>query len=450
MYWRMLSELNSQIIRKPIEIILKENSKEYEEVTLTLAQKEYVEKTINKTGERESEKLVLRHKEGEIYRIKAQNYVGSIKIPNSYQIIIQPKVPLSFIQMLGYVLKIEDEKLFEIANIKKGHSVVDLLAKLFIDNASELIDEGIYRNYILETEEISTIRGKLLLAQNIRSPRITKEKFWCEFDQISANVLENQIILFCAEILLEHVSQNSTIKIDLQNIIFKLQKEGVEEVSIETFQIDQVSFQRMNLHYADIIRLCDFILQFIWYDEFIGEGKQRAYGLLFSMHQLFQDFIYEICNKLYSKDYNVESEPKDYDLVERLNLNYSQYGAEPISYKGGLKPDIVFFDKKSRTPKYVLEIKYKKDSPDASDYYQALAYSLTLKCPVMLFLPINETKKMGDFEVKPLPDHPHKIYVRTINFSPEDKDGNVVKDYIETMKMRIRTELKETFPDIIS
>ena len=68
----------------------------------------------------------------------------------------------------------------------------------------------------------------------------------------------------------------------------------------------------------------------------------------------------------------------------------------------------------------------------------------------MLFLPIFTSKKMGDFEVKPLPNHPHKIFVRTINFSPKDQKGEVVKDYIETMKMRIRTELKETFPDIIS
>jgi len=427
-------------------INLEENSKEYKEVKLTQSAYEYIQHKIN---EDKDGKLVVKHVKENIYKIKAQNYVGSLKIPNSHQIIIHPKVKLNFIQMLGWTQDIENF-FDQPTNITAGDSIVDLLAELFTKNASELIDEGVYRNYILETEEISTIRGKLLLAQNIRSPRITKEKFWCEFDQISANVLENQIILFCAKILSEHVRQNSRIKIDLQDIIFKLQKEGVEDVSIETYQIDQVSFQKMNLHYADIISLCDFILQLIWYDEFSSDGEQSAYGLLIYMPGLFQKFIFKICCELYSKDFDVDDEPTDYDLVEKLNLNYSQYDAEEISTPDPLLPDIVFSNKQKKNPALVLEIKYKKEKPDASDYYQALAYSLALDCPVMLFLPIFTSKKMGDFKVKPLPDHPHKIFVRTINFSPEDEDGNVVKDYIETMKTRIRTELKETFPDIIS
>ena len=78
--------------------------------------------------------------------------------------------------------------------------LVELLAKLYIDSVSKIIAEGIYRSYVTQIEQVSGVKGRLLLTQNIRSSHITKEKFWCEFDQISANVLENQIILFCAKI----------------------------------------------------------------------------------------------------------------------------------------------------------------------------------------------------------------------------------------------------------
>ena len=80
---------------------------------------------------------------------------------------------------------------------------------------------------------------------------------------------------------------------------------------------------------------------------------------------------------------------------------------------------------------------------DAGNFYQALAYTLSLKCPVMLFLPIFEHKKMGDFKIKPLPEHPHNISVRTIDFSPHE-------NYRDTMKMRIRKEIEETFPQLVS
>ena len=75
---------------------------------------------------------------------------------------------------------------------------------------------------------------------------------------------------------------------------------------------------------------------------------------------------------------------------------------------------------KGKLLEFVLEIKYKRDKLDPGNFYQALAYSLTLNCPVMLFLPIFEQKKMGDFKVKPLPEHPHNISVRTIDFSPHE------------------------------
>ena len=50
---------------------------------------------------------------------------------------------------------------------------------------------------------------------------------------------------------------------------------------------------------------------------------------------------------------------------------------------------------------------------------------------------------MGDFKIKPLPEHPYNISVRTIDFSPHE-------NYIDTMKMRIRKEIEETFPQLVS
>ena len=266
---------------------------EPKQVTLTPEQHTYIKEKVNR--EKGREKISLEHVRDNIYNIKANQYVGSIKIPDGNQIIIEPKINLNFINMLGYTLNVENLELFQTTHISRGDSLVDLLAKFYINNVTKIIAEGIYRSYVTETDQISGVKGRLLLTQNIRGSHITNEKFWCEFDQISANVLENQIILFCAKIFLEFV-ESQEVKDELQNIIFQFQKEGVEDTWIEAFQIDQISFQKMNLHYVEIIELCDFILHLIWYDAFSGDGKHRAYGLLCNMNDLFEDFIYKICN----------------------------------------------------------------------------------------------------------------------------------------------------------
>ena len=409
---------------------------EAEEVELTPEQHTYIKEKINTTDE----KLGLEYIRDNIYKISAKQYVGSIKIPDGYQIIIEPKINLNFINMLGYTLNIDNLELFQTTHISRGDNLVDLLAKFYIESVSKIIAEGIYRSYVTQVEQISGVKGRLLLTQNIRGSHITNEKFWCEFDQISANVLENQIILFCAKIFLEFV-ESQEVKDKLQNIIFQFQKEGVEETWIESFQIDQISFQKMNLHYVEIIELCDFILQLIWYDQFSGDGKHRAYGLLCDMNRLFETFIFKICKEVYEKEFDVEAQPPDFRLLEPTKTNYAQFNADYVGLKGKLEPDIVFFKKRTREAEFVLEVKYKKDV-DAGNYYQALAYTLSLKCPVMLFLPIFERRKMGDFKVKPL-EHPDNISVRTIDFSPHE-------NYIDTMKMRIRKEIEETFPQLVS
>ena len=419
-------------------ITLKEHG-DSKKVTLTPEQHKYIKEKINI----KSEKLNLDHVENNDYNIKAKQYVGSIKIPNGNQIIIEPKINLDFINMLGYTLNIDSLQLdLNIQNMSGGNNLVELLAKFYINSVSKIIAEGIYRSYVTEIDHVSGVKGRLLLTQNIRSSHITNEKFWCEFDEISANVLENQIILFCAKTFLEFV-ENKKIKNELENIVHQFQKEGVEETHIESFQIDQISFQKMNLHYVEIIELCDFILHLIWYDTFSSQGKHRAYGLLCNMDNLFQDFIYKICKEVYKKEFDVVAKSRDFRLLEESRTNYAQFNAQYIGLKGKLEPDIVFLKKGTREPEFVLEIKYKRDKLDPGNFYQALAYSLTLNCPVMLFLPIFEQKKMGDFKVKPLPQHLHNISVRAVDFSPHE-------NYIDEMKRRISKEIEDTFPELIS
>ena len=50
------------------------------------------------------------------------------------------------------------------------------MAKFYIDSVSKIIAEGIYRSYVTQIEQVSGVKGRLLLTQNIRSSHITKEK----------------------------------------------------------------------------------------------------------------------------------------------------------------------------------------------------------------------------------------------------------------------------------
>ena len=106
-----------------------------------------------------------------------------------------------------------------------------------------------------------------------------------------------------------------------------------------------------------------------------------------------------------------------------------------------MKPDIVIQEKTNGNPVFVIDTKYKKGDPSANDFYQSVAYSLSLDCPVLLLLPQLEVRKKGDYELVPELGKQANIFVRTIDFSEKED-----LDYIELMKSRIEVEIRTMMP----
>jgi len=133
----------------------------------------------------------------------------------------------------------------------------------------------------------------------------------------------------------------------------------------------------------------------------------------------------------------VKREPKRNRLLENVTkFDEFELDAETVKTKV-LKPDIVIQDKTDGRNVFVIDTKYKKGDPSANDFYQSVAYSLTLDCPVLLLLPQLEIRKKGDYELIPELNKQANIFVRTIDFSEQED-----LDYIELMKSRIQQEIQ--------
>jgi len=362
--------------------------------------------------------------------LHAGSFVGTIKTPN-HTITIKPKIGnLNFFKMLIYSEKFLDLPSFEgEVEIEEGDDLVDFMAKLFYESISPIIQEGIYRNYTSVTEELPTIRGKLLITQNIRNPRISKEKFFCEYDDFSADILENQILLYCSHLLSELVVDKN-IKEKLTQTQQFLEKEGVSEKFLDIYHLDQITYQKFNEHYEKILKLCEFILRITWYGDFSNDEEIPIHGFLYNMNSLFQNFITVALKEQFS-NYIVKREPKDTSLLKNKPLIPDGVPTKAIDATI-LKPDIVIKDNTGNEI-LVIDTKYKNHDPPAQDYYQSLAYALTLDCPVLLLLPkFDDYRRKEDFELVPeIEDKNVLISVRTVDLSD---DGT---DYIKLIKNRL-------------
>ena len=69
----------------------------------------------------------------------------------------------------------------------------------FASSVEKLIKNGIYKSYVQNQDDLSFLRGKLVMKQQILNDVRFNMKFNCEFDEFTSNNLENQIIRYALE-----------------------------------------------------------------------------------------------------------------------------------------------------------------------------------------------------------------------------------------------------------
>jgi len=298
----------------------------------------------------------------------------------------------------------------EITSAKEGESLPDLFAKLFVRTINEVIETGLYRKYYRVAEQTNTIRGRILISQTIRSPNIASGKVWCEYDKIGFDVLENQAILCCTNLLL-YLVRKSEIKDDLLLIRNTLLSLDVSQATIESYQIETVNLHRLNEHYEYALILCKYILDQIWYREFSVDEELDVISWFHDMNDLFEKFVTRVLlDELIG--FRIRPQKPSENILEHIE------GEKPPK----MRPDNLI--QKNNVNRLVVDTKYKKDGASSADFYQATSYSLKLRCDTLLLLPQIEEPIKTVYQIS---GEELKVYANSIEFR-EREDMDIIED----------------------
>ena len=383
---------------------------------------------------RELKKLEIIHEGGQ-HRLKAKGHVGAISLNRSNLVInIEPKFENAWdnlFKLFEYTENIEPSTGTGDVQAKEGDSLWDIFAKIFIKKTMFLIHSGLYRKYITKTEEITAIRGRLLVTQNIRSPQKFRTKHWCEFDELSYDVMENQLVLYCTSLLVKRV-QNVKIKQELIRIKNIIQSQDVELKSKLTLSdANLIIINRMNKKYETIFRYCKLILQKFAYQKFDKDGKISIPPFTLSMWDLFEKFVNKALVKEYGKKgFDVKFQGKSKNIVVPIpdyDIPDKKYG-KPSQ----IEPDNRLVSKNGE--QLILDTKWKK-KVSSGDWYQMITYSLAFKCDTILLLPKFEKDYSDGFKIPTdFVKNDITIHVKTIDF---EKASKASEGFIENLKSQI-------------
>ena len=327
------------------------------------------------------------------------------------------------IQNIYYLLcyawnRLEERDIVNVSGIDST-SIVDLFAKVLIGGISHLLKRGFDRGYLDLVEDTRCLKGKLLFNPTLKRNLLIKAQVQCEFDELSYNVLHNQILKATLRCLIGVENIDSELKNQLIGLLRRFHE--IDDIVLNASLFTRVQLHRNNAFYDFLIKICELIFDNLLASEKPGQSKFRDFFREDRrMARLFEAFVRNFY-KLEAPAFHVKSEdifwgPRDLDKESKSILPKMVTDISIESDHSKVVIDTKFY-------REALKKHYDKEKIHAANIYQIFAYLKNLEkkggvnqnCTGVLLYPTVETPIHFDTML----DNCHKLIVHTLDLNQD-------------------------------
>ena len=231
--------------------------------------------------------------------------------------------------MLAYAFKVLKQSNYSQVATEDFENIHNLLAAILSKGISQQLKQGLYREYIDKSDDLSVLRGKLNITSTIKNRVQEKQKLSCEFDELSENNIFNQILKLTATILIKNRNVENEYKSELKKSL--LYFGNVSDIEVATIKWSTFRFQRNNQSYKMLMNICYLVIDGLLLSTQNGEYSMANFIDDQHMHSLYESFIREYYRYHYGNIVNVSAAFVDWDVPE---------GSEGIELLPKMKTDI--------------------------------------------------------------------------------------------------------------
>ena len=364
--------------------------------------------------------------------IKFANYVGIIQV-GGLTLEIVPKADKKettdkaeyakwqkvLLRMLAVCNHIKIDSVSEANLEKRNHSLLDLYFKIYLDEVSNLLRQGLIKKYHKNEGNLTALKGRLIFGKNIQNNLIHQERFYTEHQVYDHEHLHNQILLKALSVL-SVVSNNPNI-IDSINRT-KLNFPDIKEIQITKTHFDQLRENRKTIPYSNALKVAKMII--LNYSPDIKSGGENMLALLFDMNKLWEEYVYRMLLRKKEPGYAI-----GFQTSQKFWENKT------------VRPDIVISktDATGKMEKFIVDPKWKiidAKNPSDNDLKQMFVYNLYWDADKsMLLYPktFDQSEKFGLFHKGKTNDHMCKIGFIDVLDKNGVLDLNIGKQILEKL-----------------
>lgn len=317
-----------------------------------------------------------------VHVLNPNQYVGVVTLPSGTRLECRPRFP---VRNLFYMLAVVYDLPFwreERAQFDRLDELLEFMAEFFAAQTEVRINHGLHREYVEQEENLATVRGRVVFAEDARQNYVLRHRTYCRYAEFSWDIPENQILKQVVY-LLAGWGFRPGLRLQLGRIDAELG--GITRTLLPASALDRISYHRLNEDYRPLHQLCRLFLEGASLSERAGPVEFRAF--LVDMNELFERFVTRVLQ---------QRAPRHTVVYEQENAYLDVRHAIPI------RPDIVV--RIGGNALLIADCKYKKIEQGEfrnQDVYQVLAYCTAARSPQgALFYPTYNAEVRGEVLIR--------------------------------------------------
>lgn len=229
--------------------------------------------------------------------IQVVNFVGVIRAPSGFQIEVLPKIGKAnadngasartvLLEMLACLQGFRHIRTEKAALSAKRMPLLEVFITEFLAAVRYALQRGLRSSYNPLVENLTTLRGKLLVSDNLKQNLVRPDRFVVTYDEFTQNRPENRLLHSAVVAVLSQTRSPANQRL-AQELKFAFADIPVS-IDIDG-DFDRLSRQRGMDHYAEPLEWARLLLS--GQSPVTGAGTHQAPSLLFPMEALFEAYV---------------------------------------------------------------------------------------------------------------------------------------------------------------
>jgi len=310
--------------------------------------------------------------------VQVTSFVGVLRAPNGFQVEVLPKVGKAIgggvaearqllIDMLCCLERFRHVQTDKARLLARRMPLLEVFISEFLRATDHVVKRGLHSDYAVRQDNVSALRGKLMMAQHLRENLFRADRFFTQFDEFTTDRPENRLLHAALQQVLWLTSAQENQKL-ARELAFVFADVPVSDKP--DFDFQRVRTDRSMAHYEGALAWARLIL--CNESPMTGTGNHAAPSLLFPMEALFEAFVAKHLQKQITTGFMLKTQARSHYLVRHQEQNWFR-----------MKPDLLVHDDTAN--RLVLDTKWKlldalkangsdKYGLSQADFYQLQAY----------------------------------------------------------------------------